>query len=765
MPRIFRHPLDKSRRLLIHFDTKHIPSDALAQLCVTVGQYGGGMTDDPARADILVVDPFHSRAFHEILGSRRPEDRPPVVFGFWISLCVLVRELIWVDHPHWEHIISPYDKKLPAGVLAYGSFLAGRQSMNYIPASQLQSKVSDLVAAAIKNTTESRREVPNAAIISRERISPSSSVGSDDEASINQPPPMPLTAADSSATLLSSDIIPSSTPVISFPDPRGSSGFVHPGGWSDSVVPATPVSLQLLSEKRTTSGLKLSTIGSSKTIARPVASISSKMKSKRKLGPNGLDKASDVDHNVPDLQPSNQETPPGTSNEAAPQNGDTTIDESSNLNTRGTDRPTQLGVSDGRPEPVSHSNDLGSPAVDKTVDPAVQPATPTAPITPPYSEQNSLERFDQDGSIQPPTSNQTDGSAPKITTVDVDFPYLNSSGVDPSAYVLATLDSRSTSEFYLHDNAAPPKQPAPPQTQAVNNEATAPHVSPLEIPSTFSLRPLSAETSASNGTHGQSRKELLKSRTQGSSSLNSSRASTSQPQSNGTIHAAPAPIRAPASRPSNGHSEPATRSSSPSSSEYSDDTRSRSRSHSPSTAAHHAWLAADPPAPPYPPRPVSETEAGPVVRYWDWTEDEDQYIIDYMNWWFDRWPDASTDAILAQIAPNLWHHSRISVFTRFKNKEQKDYMMQVPVLFHRMTNRTSRVNPHSAQTSTSRSGRVIGRGSGPTQTRKRAQIDYRESSDGERRLRRNRDDSDEEPFRERRRSVRTSGHKKPRYTT
>jgi hypothetical protein len=57
-----------------------------------------------------------------------------------------------------------------------------------------------------------------------------------------------------------------------------------------------------------------------------------------------------------------------------------------------------------------------------------------------------------------------------------------------------------------------------------------------------------------------------------------------------------------------------------------------------------------------PPTPTPEQLAALDAKRPAWTKEEDQYIIDYMNWVFARDPLASTTEIMRKIAANVGHY-------------------------------------------------------------------------------------------------------------
>ncbi|QRV82255.1 hypothetical protein RhiJN_10270 [Ceratobasidium sp. AG-Ba] len=100
------------------------------------------------------------------------------------------------------------------------------------------------------------------------------------------------------------------------------------------------------------------------------------------------------------------------------------------------------------------------------------------------------------------------------------------------------------------------------------------------------------------------------------------------------------------------------------------------------------------------------------------TEEEDQFVVDYMNWWFEQDAQASTDEIMEDIAILIPRHHVSHWKNRFKQLEDSKYMLDVPELFRRLTNRTS--GPHTSLPPPPL-----------TPKRPRIEIDYIEISDGE----------------------------------
>ncbi|CAE6435143.1 unnamed protein product [Rhizoctonia solani] len=129
-------------------------------------------------------------------------------------------------------------------------------------------------------------------------------------------------------------------------------------------------------------------------------------------------------------------------------------------------------------------------------------------------------------------------------------------------------------------------------------------------------------------------------------------------------------------------------------------------------------------SPPPPPTPTPEQLASLAAKRPAWTKEEDQYIIDYMNWVFAQDPFASTSEIMREIATNCPYRSVSNWQNRFTSKEDSIYMNEVPVLFERLTNRTSGV---SSGASNNKTLQIL---SG-TRTRSRRAIDYVNSSGDE----------------------------------
>ncbi|GAB1528018.1 hypothetical protein RhiTH_011207 [Rhizoctonia solani] len=130
--------------------------------------------------------------------------------------------------------------------------------------------------------------------------------------------------------------------------------------------------------------------------------------------------------------------------------------------------------------------------------------------------------------------------------------------------------------------------------------------------------------------------------------------------------------------------------------------------------------------PPRPPVPTLEQQAALDAKRPAWTKEEDRYIIDYMNWVFAQDPSASTSEIMREIAANVSFCTLFGILLRlvgrfntvlhrmssplssstngtlqcpyrpannwqkrFSSKEDSIYMNEVPILFERLTNKTS----------------------------------------------------------------------------
>ncbi|KAJ1301908.1 hypothetical protein OPQ81_000748 [Rhizoctonia solani] len=154
--------------------------------------------------------------------------------------------------------------------------------------------------------------------------------------------------------------------------------------------------------------------------------------------------------------------------------------------------------------------------------------------------------------------------------------------------------------------------------------------------------------------------------------------------------------------------------------------------------------------PPTPPTPTPEQLTALAAKRSAWTKEEDQYIIDYMNWVFAQDPLASTSEIMREIAANCPYRSVGNWQNRFRSKEDSIYMNEVPVLFERLTNKTS--------------GRSNGRNNiktleilSGTRTRNRGAVDYVDSSEDE-----NEDSNNDEsgPPRKRTRRSQASGRRR-----
>ncbi|CUA77284.1 Sialidase [Rhizoctonia solani] len=152
-------------------------------------------------------------------------------------------------------------------------------------------------------------------------------------------------------------------------------------------------------------------------------------------------------------------------------------------------------------------------------------------------------------------------------------------------------------------------------------------------------------------------------------------------------------------------------------------------------------------SPPTPPTPTPEQLAAkrPV-----WTKEEDQYIIDYMNWVFAQDPLASTSEIMKEVAAHCPYRSVANWQNRFTSKEDSIYMNEVPVLFERLTNKTS------GGSSSRNASKTLGILSG-SRTRNRSAVDYVDSSDDENGATSN---DGEGPPRKRTRRSRASGRRR-----
>ncbi|KAB5588602.1 hypothetical protein CTheo_7953 [Ceratobasidium theobromae] len=125
------------RPIRVHFDTSHLLAIAARQLGRNVERAGGVLVSHPSNSDVLVVDPAAPWVFHDFIKTKRPELRPSVVLAFWIPLCLVTRSLVWIGSSHWPNVSVPFERppypETPQGVLAYGSFLAGRTYSQIAP--------------------------------------------------------------------------------------------------------------------------------------------------------------------------------------------------------------------------------------------------------------------------------------------------------------------------------------------------------------------------------------------------------------------------------------------------------------------------------------------------------------------------------------------------------------------------------------------------------------------------------------------------------
>ncbi|KAG8778814.1 hypothetical protein FRC12_024812 [Ceratobasidium sp. 428] len=97
--------------------------------------------------------------------------------------------------------------------------------------------------------------------------------------------------------------------------------------------------------------------------------------------------------------------------------------------------------------------------------------------------------------------------------------------------------------------------------------------------------------------------------------------------------------------------------------------------------------------------PPSPPGTPPNLKYrMEWVEEDDRFLVDYMNWYFKKRPNAPTDDILDDIIEMIPRHPPDTWRNRFRSRESDCYAFKVPELMRRMVNRTSRVNPKGPRT-------------------------------------------------------------------
>ncbi|KAG9091701.1 hypothetical protein FRC06_000448, partial [Ceratobasidium sp. 370] len=551
---------------------------------------GGTVSEDTARSDVLVVDPTFPRAFDEFLNARSAEQRPPVVLAFWVPLCVLLQQLIWFGHPHWDCVVFPYERmaypSIPTGILAYGSFLAGRNSQ-LVPPSELPARTPRLMAGAILDSSENAKRDPSP------KLPPAVST-------VDQPPseaPAPNAPALPESGLPASD---KPLPLlVSATDPSSET--------NDSSDPGIPVSsAPSISSARSTSLKRSAPNGAPPS--DPQAGVAARTNGSP---PNGSDSHTPKSTTIKDKVPVAQD-PDGLT------------------------QTSVAGALKSVPTGLSSSTFLPS------AQPSVAPRLNSSKVngvrfrSPVKTSQTSSEkpRSHSNGTAKPrPLITHSSGST--SSSLNSDQP------PSPPLPEILPESSKSMQQWekddqYIIDymNWIFEQDPKASATEIIFEIAKRlPH---------HSVEAWQRRFKSYEGTKFIHHVPVLNDRFhKRTSSVNP----TGKSKSQAVAPARPSPPTPPA--------EPV-----------------------------------GPPPPPTPPTYTAEQEGTK-----EWTDGEEQFLVDYMNWYFQQWPDAPTDDILIEIAALVPRHDRAAWLGHFRKREDMHYVPKVPELFRRMTNRTSRVNP------------------------------------------------------------------------
>ncbi|KAG9119391.1 hypothetical protein FRC07_005599 [Ceratobasidium sp. 392] len=843
-------------------------------------QYGGLASNDAANSDILLVDPTAPHAFDEFLRTRPVEQRPPVVLAYWVPLCILAKQVVWYEHPHWSCICIPYERlpypSVPVGVLAYGSFLAGRVSARLVPPVELLGQTPELMAKAIVASSgyvaqESGSQLP---------LDPPSNDAMPATSVPALPSTVPAVATPAAAAALVTDRHSSMATSALSSEPNDS---------FEAPAPVGPL-LSPVNTKRAGSGLKIATIGNSKWNGpldrryRVPKSHRVLQKTSSSSSQSGL--AGGTSHPkpvAPDVQPQTGTALSGSENATAP----SAVTEAASRGTNGISNgklpPTPTSIENG----TSRSN--GMATREKEAENTIIVTEPTSndalpPIQPATSTNGAR-------TSSAPQDNTIALSAPSVdTTRDLALTFLPAPALFSSkAPPVATLGNsrtgaqvpHATKRFVLKplSKSSMPRSSGGPETSTTNHTNGKAKDKVINPPApTQSTQSTIASTLKSTPAISNGHNFSSSSQSESTSELNRPRfnlvrfasGSPDRPSNgNGASHARPNGSLKPQSL--NGTSSSSSLSLVPLATnpnqppppalpeilpEYRgsdkdqwlkdeaymvaymnwrykqdpslkpidiikeiaiqaghcsllprrnpDAWRRRFNSHESDVFAHQVFelkkrfhnktssvnpktankpqtinqpvpepitqppIAPSPPSRPLPPITPPELEGTKI-----WTDEEDQFLVDYMNWCFDEDPTAATDDILREIASQIPRHSYQAWSTRFLSRETMVYSLQVPELFRRMTNRTSRVNPSGPRMDdpnpTPAASSIEG-----AQKRKRKYVSYKDPSDEDKPGSNSDSDSDsdsdsseggsEDPHGKMRRSERLPDMKKPRYT-
>ncbi|KAG8770236.1 hypothetical protein FRC12_004422 [Ceratobasidium sp. 428] len=599
------------RPLRVYFDIKHIPLEALPALAWDIGRGGGLISENPSCADVLVVDPAYPRGFEDFLNARLADQRPPVVFTFWVPLCALSRRLIWFGHPHWGSVVLPYGTPMhpiiSVGVLAYGLFMAGRNCAELVPACELPGRTPRLIADAI--------------LASSEYVAQGSSVNSEPSASIS-----------------AHSLVNGAVSTVSAPEPASSSNPIAP---APVVLVSSPAG-----SKRPDFGPEIATASGSKWKG-PVDRLNRASKTQRVLQstngsspqPDIIEASSHQEPVAPAAQPQVEETVGGGLN------GVTVL-----VPNEAPRVPTNGGYS------------------------YVLPPVANATLAQPSSNQLNLAPKPIENGNSHPNGSTTSGTEPMRTNGHLIATTESTTNVlSPARPVTPASTSPTLSVSREKETIVP--------TFIANNSlditaSGSDHNSSIAVPTPISQRiPSStapvAITDRTRFLSAEGPRVIPKSREFGLCTTNGTNGKGKEKS------ASKQSTQAPTATPLQSTSliDPKT-------------------TNRPQFLAQPALAplaeSSPPPSPPGTP---------PNLKYrMEWVEEDDKFLVDYMNWYFKKWPNAPTDDILDDIIKMIPRHPPDTWRYRFRSRESDYYAFKVPELMRRMVNRTSRVNPKGPRT-------------------------------------------------------------------
>ncbi|KAG8689938.1 hypothetical protein FRC11_014784 [Ceratobasidium sp. 423] len=801
------------RPLRIHFDDTRITAVAIRQLSWRIEQGGGAIVEQPANADVLVVDPAAPWVFHDFLRVKQPDLRPNVVLAFWIPLCLTTRSLIWVKHPYWQQVVIPTERpphsEIPQGVTAYSSFLAGITYAKIAPFSS--NKTAPRSSVALDRDSSVISNIDNSDLEVSRSLEPGAS--SDEEAlEIARKPKQAeshktIPRPDSPSTITSperpaevqrdeaevSEILPAAGVSL----PPGDVDMSPPSPLPESVQhsPKEPTVENLMppgdsitteSAEKLPQAIRDPSGAQRQSLPRHLSPHNEQDISMAPADPSSGSETVAVEPGV-SLGADSVQTAVGTGPSAAPQymvtKSASPVAPEMVTETKEAYAPPAL---DSTPPPASEepngtnaalgSHKAPSPHVSSDSDtPSVARSEPAVPSKSPSALNGQPKVQDQSSTEAGASSKAVESTVPPAELsppVESTKPLASTSTAPPNTPASvpksklpskqSSVSTSSTGLKYVPDpsTGAQSSKPSPsnatkirvrpkmrPAPQAEGNDLAASSSSPrTSLPHPKSKLNIQ---SGANGTSTKPRPSVVASTTGGAPLIKPSQGSTPT-----------APVDSPASTISSVTnttiSLPATATATPASTVAADTPKpgsSLSRpkkliirsptistttlgrpsvSVSPVQSKHPAPASASKThraspeinTPPTPPTPTPEQLASLAAKRSAWTKEEDQYIIDYMNWVFAQDPLASTSEIMREIAAKCQYRPAGHWQNRFKSREDSVYMNEVPVLFERLTNKTSGVSRGRNNTKTLEilSG---------TRTRNRRAVDYVDSSDDE----------------------------------